>query len=184
MIVCIDPGHGGPDPGCVGPDGTKEKDITLFVSRRAAEYLQRMGHTVVMTRATDTDVAAGLDDKAEMRARGKVSNDAGCEYLVSIHVDTFQDPEVGGFKLFHWPDSVKGPELCRSIAKYYTIATGLELSSISPANYLIFSYADCVTVLIELGFMTNVRDRALLKEPAFLDKCALAIAYGIDAMRA
>lgn len=183
-MIVIDPGHGGPDPGCVGPDGTKEKDISLFVSKRVAEYLRRLGHTVVLTRTTDTDLAPGLDDKAEMKARGKVSNDAGCDYLLSIHVDTFQDPEVGGFKLFHWPGSVKGPELCRSIAKYYAVATGLELRSIAPENYLIFSYADCVTVLIELGFMTHKADRARLKEPAFLDKCALAIAYGIDAMRA
>jgi N-acetylmuramoyl-L-alanine amidase len=43
MIVCIDPGHGGPDPGAVSPSGIQEKKITLTVAKRVAEYLRRAG---------------------------------------------------------------------------------------------------------------------------------------------
>ncbi|HHW26262.1 MAG TPA: hypothetical protein GXX23_02855, partial [Firmicutes bacterium] len=54
MIVCIDPGHGGPDPGAVNPVlGLQEKDVTLEVSKRLAEYLRRAGVNVVLTRETD-----------------------------------------------------------------------------------------------------------------------------------
>src|SRR5690606_35743256 len=50
MIVCIDPGHGGPDPGAVSPEGIQEKNVNLSVAKRVAEYLQRAGVKVVLTR--------------------------------------------------------------------------------------------------------------------------------------
>lgn len=180
--ICIDPGHGGVDPGAVGSDGTLEKTITLAVSKRLVEYLRRGGVTSILTRNTDTDVSPGLSDVAELKARGKISNDFGADYFLSIHVDSFTDPAVSGYKLFYWPGTVKGIPFAGSIARTYGIASGIPLRSISPKNYLVFNYADCPTVLIELGFISNKFDRSLLVQSAFQDKIALGIAFGIFAM--
>jgi len=184
MIVCIDPGHGGPDPGCVGPDGTQEKVITLYVATRLAEYLRRGGAKVVLTRTTDTDLAPGLDDEAEIKARARVGNDAGAGYYISIHVNWFSSEEPEGAEAFYWPGSVKGEALARAIMHHSGIASGLPLRRIDPAKYMILGYTQMPAVLVELAFLSNKADRALLKEPAWLDRYALGIAFGILAMRA
>jgi len=56
MKVCIDPGHGGTQPGAVGPGGTMEKYITLSVALKLRDLLKSRGIDVIMTRETDKDV--------------------------------------------------------------------------------------------------------------------------------
>lgn len=54
--ICIDPGHGGYDPGAVGPTGLKEKDVTLDISLRLRDYLSQVGIEVIMTRTNDIPI--------------------------------------------------------------------------------------------------------------------------------
>lgn len=77
--VCIDAGHGGNEPGAVGPNGTKEKDVTLQIALLARDALQRCGIEVVMTR--NSDIKSGRLVIAE---RCKIANDAKVDYLISI----------------------------------------------------------------------------------------------------
>ncbi|HHX28262.1 MAG TPA: hypothetical protein GX716_04530 [Firmicutes bacterium] len=185
MIVCIDPGHGGPDPGAVNiVEGLREKDIALAVSLKLAKYLRRAGVTVVLTRDKDTDLAPGLKDDEELAARGAVSNRAKADYFVSIHVDSFGDPEANGSTVHHWPGSVKGKPLAESISRYLAIASGLASRGTKATGYAVLGYADAPAVLVELGFMSNKPDRWALREPSVQDKCALGIAFGILATRA
>lgn len=53
--VCIDPGHGGGDPGAVGPTGLKEKDVNLDVALRLKRLLEEFALEVRMTRTSDTN---------------------------------------------------------------------------------------------------------------------------------
>ena len=185
MIVCIDPGHGGPDPGCVNiVEGLREKDIALAVSLRLAEYLRRGGAKVVLTRTTDTDLAPGLKDDEELMARGGVSNVNRADYFVSVHIDSFSDAEANGSTVHHWPGSVKGKPLAESISRNLAIASGLASRGIKATNFGVLRYADAPAVLVELGFMSNKPDRWALREPSVQDKVALGIAFGILAMRA
>lgn len=75
--VVIDPGHGGAEPGAVGPSGLVEKDLNLVVSRRAAELLTEAGATVLLTRDGDHTMTAA--------ARGLVARATGAGLLVSVH---------------------------------------------------------------------------------------------------
>jgi len=82
-IIALDPGHGGPDVGMVGPLGRRaflyEKDVTLAVARDVAEELARRGINAVLTRTSDTLIA--LED------RGRVARINGADLFVSIHVN-------------------------------------------------------------------------------------------------
>jgi N-acetylmuramoyl-L-alanine amidase len=81
-VVVVDPGHGGPDRGMRGPIGSRrvhEADITLGVSRRLREALQKRGFGVVMTRTTDTLIA--------LADRGHIANRAQGSVFVSVHVN-------------------------------------------------------------------------------------------------
>jgi N-acetylmuramoyl-L-alanine amidase len=75
--MVLDPGHGGKDTGAVGPDGLKEKDVTLDVARRAASILDGQGIQVVLTR--DDDRFVSLEERT---AR---ANAFGADLFVSIH---------------------------------------------------------------------------------------------------
>ncbi len=82
-VVALDPGHGGPDVGMVGPFGRRpflrEKDVTLAVARDVAAELQSRGIGAVLTRAKDTLIA--LED------RGRIARADGADLFVSIHVN-------------------------------------------------------------------------------------------------
>jgi len=184
MIVCIDPGHGGPDPGAVNPIlGLREKHVTLEVSKRLAEYLRRAGVDVILTRETDTDLAPGLDDKEEMMARAKVANDARADYLVSIHANSASNPEASGIEVLYWPGSVKGEALAKSILDAMHTAGGLDKRGVFPRGLLLHSYGNMVTVTAEIGFVSNRVDGMLISQAAWRDKVALGIAFGILAAR-
>ena len=75
--IVLDPGHGGTDPGAIGPGGTKEKDVTLDIARRARPALAKDGLAVVLTR--DDDHFVPLEERT---ARANV---AGADIFVSIH---------------------------------------------------------------------------------------------------
>jgi len=180
MIVCIDPGHGGPDPGALNAVmGLREKDITLEVSKRLAEYLRRAGVTVILTREKDTDLAPGIDDKEEMMARAKVANDAKADYLVSVHANSASNPEASGIEVLYWPGSVKGEALAKSILDAMHTAGGLDKRGVFPRSLLLHSYGNMVTVTVEIGFVSNRVDGALIGQAAWRDKVALGIAFGI-----
>jgi N-acetylmuramoyl-L-alanine amidase len=79
-VIIIDPGHGGVDPGAVGPDGALEKNIVLSVARHLRELLsERNRYTVVMTRDSDAHVS--------LKERVRISEKHQADLFVSIHAD-------------------------------------------------------------------------------------------------
>jgi N-acetylmuramoyl-L-alanine amidase len=94
-VVVIDPGHGGVDPGRIGPGGLKEKDVVLQVSHQLAEVLRRRGYEVRMTRTTDTLI--NLDHRSR-KANQWRGNRPGL--FLSIHANGVTDSRVRGFETF------------------------------------------------------------------------------------
>ena len=91
--VAIDPGHGGHDTGTVGPDGMREKDLVLDVSRRLRDLIdQRLGTPVVMTR--ETDVFIPLEE------RTAIANTEGADLLISVHANASRNRKVTGIETF------------------------------------------------------------------------------------
>ena len=85
--IVLDAGHGGEDPGAVGPAGTREKDITLDVARRLRRRLERYdGFDVQMTREADR--------KLSLQQRVAFAREQRADLFVSIHVNALPDPDV------------------------------------------------------------------------------------------
>ncbi|MFC2077073.1 N-acetylmuramoyl-L-alanine amidase, partial [candidate division KSB1 bacterium] len=86
-LIVIDPGHGGPFAGAVGPGGTREADVNLKVALELAALCQASGARVVLTRNSDSDVGAGPDESLidDLEARSAIANDAGADCFISIH---------------------------------------------------------------------------------------------------
>ena len=89
IIIAIDPGHGGQDPGAIGPRGTKEKDIVLSVAKRLARLVdQEPGMRSYLTR--DTDVFISLRDRIRR------AHENGADMFISIHADAFHNHRARG----------------------------------------------------------------------------------------
>ena len=93
IVVAIDAGHGGKDPGAHGPHGALEKDVTLDVARRLAELIdQQPGMKAVLTRDSDVFV--------ELKQRFEKARDANADLFVSIHCDASRDHSADGATVY------------------------------------------------------------------------------------
>jgi len=171
MRIVIDPGHGGSDPGAVGPTGLKEKDIVLAVSKKMAEKLQQVGAVVKLTRATD--VFVGLQQRCD------ISNSFNADYFVSIHCNSAANSTAKGTETYHAVGSIQGQKLAQVIQKELIQATGLTNRGVKTARYYVLRKTKMPAVLVELGFISNAEEEKLLKKPSFQEKVANAIVNGI-----
>jgi len=93
VSVMIDPGHGGKDPGAIGPTGLKEKDVVLDIARRIREKLLLSGEfDVRMTR--DEDVFIPLEERTAMANKGSV------DIFVSLHINASRNRRAEGFSTY------------------------------------------------------------------------------------
>jgi N-acetylmuramoyl-L-alanine amidase len=95
-VVIIDPGHGGRDPGKIGPNGLYEKDVTLLISQRLASVLRERGYEVHLTRTTDTLIALADRPRIANRLRG----DRPGAVFLSIHANSAPSTAARGFETF------------------------------------------------------------------------------------
>ncbi len=92
VVIVLDPGHGGKDPGAIGLQKTQEKDIVLDVSKRAKELLEQEGVKVILTR--DDDIFIPLAERA------KIANKQGAKLFVSIHCNAHRSRKYSGTETF------------------------------------------------------------------------------------
>ncbi len=93
ITVAIDPGHGGEDPGAIGPMGTMEKDVVLAIAMRLRERLAAEPNLrILMTRDSDYFVSLG--------ARVSKARAVSADLFVSIHADAFVTPQARGSSVF------------------------------------------------------------------------------------
>lgn len=110
LIIAIDAGHGGEDPGAIGAAGTFEKHIVLSVSRKLAELIEREpGMTPLMIR--EGDYYLGL------RERTALAREARADMFISVHADAFTDRSVRGSSVFVLSESGASSEVARMLAE-------------------------------------------------------------------
>lgn len=109
IIIAIDAGHGGKDPGALGARGSHEKDITLAVARRLATAINKEpGMQAVLVR--NADVFISLRDRMAIARKHKA------DLFVSIHADAFKNPKVKGSSVFTLSRSGASSEAARWLA--------------------------------------------------------------------
>jgi N-acetylmuramoyl-L-alanine amidase len=110
VIVAIDPGHGGEDPGAVGPSGLREKDVVLAIALQLRERLNaNNGMRAMMTR--DADFFVPLDQRVAKARRVQA------DLFVSIHADAFFTPQARGASVFALSDKGASSSAARWMAE-------------------------------------------------------------------
>ncbi|MCD2448945.1 N-acetylmuramoyl-L-alanine amidase [Methylicorpusculum oleiharenae] len=93
IVIAIDAGHGGEDPGAHGPKGTHEKEVTLAIAKKLAGMINaKSGMKAVLVRKGDYYIS--------LRERMNIARDANADLFVSIHADAFQQADVQGASVF------------------------------------------------------------------------------------
>jgi N-acetylmuramoyl-L-alanine amidase len=109
VIVAIDAGHGGEDPGARGKKGTWEKDVTLQVARKLAKLIdQQPGMKAVLVRSGDYYL--------RLRTRIEKARQERADIFLSIHADAFRDPKVRGSSVYILSDRGATSEAARWLA--------------------------------------------------------------------
>lgn len=109
IIIAVDAGHGGEDPGATGPSGTREKDVVLEMADRLARMInQTAGFRAVMIR--DGDYYVGL------RQRTLIAREQKADFFVSIHADAFNSPRPHGSSVFALSQSGATSETAKWLA--------------------------------------------------------------------
>ncbi len=110
VIVAIDAGHGGVDPGAIGHGGTREKDVTLAIARALAERINtEPGMHAVLTR--------NRDEFLELRDRIQRAHAAHADMFVSVHADSIRDPYVSGASVYVLSAHGASSEAARMLAE-------------------------------------------------------------------
>jgi N-acetylmuramoyl-L-alanine amidase len=181
VIICIDPGHGGGDPGaCNSSMGLKEKELTLDICLRLAGMLRKAGWNVVMTRVTDRDVSyAGSEDSRELGDRVNVANGVGANLFVSVHINASTSSSANGTSV-HYYKSDSYPLAC-CILDSLVDANGRRCVGVRNDSFYVIRNTNMPAVLVECAFISNSEEAALLSSPAFRQRCANGIYSGLMA---
>jgi N-acetylmuramoyl-L-alanine amidase len=170
-LVVIDAGHGGQDPGAMSVGGFHEKDINLAVALKVADFLEPRGIGVILTRQQDRFI--------ELEERANIANRRNADLFVSIHTDSNPDRSRQGFTVF--VARAASPEAYRAAncIGQAMAATGADSHGIREADYKVLVNTSGPAVLVEIGHLSNVQDVARLRDPAWQNRLAQAIATGI-----
>ncbi len=197
LKIYLDPGHGFGDPGTLYPQNNPsvfEKDITLALSLLVHDKLVEMGYDVKLSHhsnnmSDNTDTTTGY--KMSLGYRYREANSWDADLFLSIHVNSYSDSSVNGFRSFYPTQDSSGETrskafqyACERFGKLLNARcaeqVGTRTSSVTNKNYDVLKYTDMVSALFEIGFITNAKDRADMQDPVWLDKMATGIANAID----
>ena len=182
IVVAIDAGHGGLpdnsnpsqpfDPGAISDSGLMEKVVTLDVAQRVAALLQQDLVDPVLTRTGDVWV--------DIPTREQIAIDAHAQLFVSIHVNAYSDPSIGG-SLVLYPNQAS-----QAFAQTLEDSLGGDLASAGVGDDGIvlrdnwWIHNPMPTGTVEMAYMSNAHEAALMATGDFRQEVALAIRDGIE----
>ena len=171
--ITINYGHGplnsgGNDPGAVAPDGYQESTETREVGSKAVAKLKANGWDVLAIQDGD------LVDVTNQ------SNAFKADYFISIHANSFSDPTAHGVETYAFQSGGKGQNIAQAIQNDLVATTGLTSRGVKFGNLHVLKYTNCPAVLVEIGFISNPAEEALMKSDAWDEKVASAICKGFS----
>ena len=165
--VILDAGHGGSDPGKIGLNNLLEKEkITAELTRKEDKGLVTTGD--------------GSKKTEDMQARVKMINETKPVLTVSIHQNSYEDPEIHGAQVFYYSHSREGEAVAKILQE--------SLQEIDPENhrqakanetYYLLRRTKVPTVIVECGFLTNPEEAEKLSGEEYQEQVAEAVAKGI-----
>ncbi|MEI3600155.1 MULTISPECIES: N-acetylmuramoyl-L-alanine amidase CwlD [unclassified Oceanobacillus] len=185
-VIVLDPGHGGPDGGAVGKDDTVEKDIALMVTKQLQRYLQQAGALVYLTREADEDLAhedtKGLSRRKSEDIRNRLQFIEGKQpdLFLTIHLNALPSERWRGAQTFYYPSFEENAHLARMIqAEIRGNLENTDREALEIDGIYLLKHAEAPGALVEIGFLSNVEERELLKQKDYQEQMAASIYRGL-----
>lgn len=157
VIVALDPGHGGEDPGAIGPTGLREKDVVLAVALQLRDRLNALpGMRVMMTR--DADFFVPLQERVRKARRVQA------DLFVSIHADAFFRPEARGASVFALSSGAASSSAARWMAQRENAADqvgGVNLADVKDRQVL--------QAMLDMSTTAQIKDSLKLGQEVLAD---------------
>lgn len=188
--VIIDPGHGGEDPGTYG-NGLVEEVLTLDLANRVTAKLEAQGARIVMTRTTDDrcgspTIYTGLTlyerSRKDLACRAELTAQEKANLFLSIHYNALAGTAASGTETYYSPTSQYIPQSMRfaGLLQVEVVkATGLPDRGVRSDDFYVITNTDAPSALVEIGFLTNATDAAILAQSATKERVATALAQGV-----
>lgn len=183
-VIILDPGHGGPDGGAA-VEGIIEKDISLSISKMVRDYLQEQGALVIMTREEDEDLAGDVEGyrarkREDLKQRVELINDSEADLYLSIHLNAFPSSKYSGAQTFYtlrYNENEQVAKFIQDELRDNLENTTRDAKSID--NVYVMKYSKKPGALVEVGFLSNAKEREQLIKYSYQDKIAASIYKGI-----
>jgi N-acetylmuramoyl-L-alanine amidase len=183
-VIVIDPGHGGPDPGIVVPDGPlrwTEADLAFDLAMRLEGRLAAAGMRVHLTRGPAP--TAELTDLA----RAQLANELGGDLLISLHIDGHANPSADGVATYHYGtdngvSSTVGERLAGLVQREIVARTELRNCWTHAKTWELLRLTRMPAVRVDLGYLTSPGDRERLIDSRFRDRAVEAVVAAVQRM--
>jgi N-acetylmuramoyl-L-alanine amidase len=169
-VVIIDPGHGGDDPGDLGPNGISEADVCWDISKRIAMRLTALGAHVRLSRTE----AEGPDETTRARRANQINADV----FLSIHLNAHEEGSADGTSTYYFRTSRAGERLAELIQQQ-VVDLGVRDCRTHPRSYAVLRETRMPAVLIEPCFITNSDAEKRLEGTQFRAAIADAVAVAL-----
>lgn len=183
ILVIIDPGHGGKDPGKVGCNHALEKDLNLKIAKKLEKILAKNHISMIMTRGTDEGLnkPTSSNKKIEdMKNRVALINKTKPRLVVSIHQNSYSESSIHGAQVFYFTHSKDG-EVAANIMQEKLLAIDQGNTRKAKANdtYYLLKKTEVPTIIVEAGFLSNQDEAEKLVTDEYQKQIAEAICEGI-----
>ncbi|GAA0137987.1 N-acetylmuramoyl-L-alanine amidase CwlD [Paenibacillus sp. YSY-4.3] len=187
VTIALDAGHGGPDGGAVSRQGLIEKDINLAVALYLRDYLQQAGAIVVMTREDDRDLAdAGTKGYSkrkteDLKRRVRFIEEKQAKLLISIHVNSVPSSKWSGAQTFFTKADDKSYDLAYLIQDELirNLENSDRVAKQNDKSVYLLKTLKIPSALVEVGFLSNAGEAAMLGSEQYQRKVAASIYQGI-----
>lgn len=186
--IIIDAGHGLPDGGAIGINGTIESTLNIKIAKKLEKILTKKGYTIIMTRTDEDSISTegesiAVRKKIDMNARLKIINSSDADMFVSIHMNKFSDSTYRGAQVLYSGNYRESEAVAALIQKQlHTLADNKSKRTHlkAPSGIFLLKNSKIPAVIVECGFLSNFDDEKLLQTKGYQNELAKAIAKGIE----
>ncbi|MBQ8894175.1 MAG: N-acetylmuramoyl-L-alanine amidase [Clostridia bacterium] len=180
----IDAGHGIPDGGAVGVDGTTEQELNLAIALKLSTQLDQRSVAHMMTRTDENSIYSEGETihakkVSDVKNRISIANENSSIPLVSIHMNSYPNSSVHGIQVFYSDGNTQAKDLADLLQNSFNTAVQPENTKVTKAiskNVYLFSHVSNPSVLIECGFVSNSDELNKLKTEEYQQQLANLIA--------
>lgn len=180
IIISLDPGHGGRDPG-TRYGKTLEKNLNLKISKSLKKSLENKGATVYLVREKDIDFSYDTDylkKRSDLKRRINFIKSKKSNLYLSIHLNWYNDYYYGGSEILY-NNINKNNKLFATILTKKLKDNNIKTREMTTTNLFLYRNISTLGVLVECGFLSNRNDRYLIQTESYRKKFSDAITDGI-----